>query len=111
MSKAYRKTTSCQVHAKLFRKYNPNIKPVVNVSKPINIFLSLNVMSIDNINEKKQTFSARAYMNLRWTDQFLTWDPVDYGRITRINVPTDKIWLPDLALEDVYNRPTDLFSK
>ena len=105
---ACQKHTEEQLHAKLLRKYNPNIKPVVNVSKPIKIFLSLNVMSLDNIDEKKQTFSARALMDLRWTDQFLTWDPLDYGRVTSINVPTDKIWLPDLALEDVYNRPTDL---
>ena len=100
--------TEVQLHANLFRMYNPDIKPVVNVSEPIKIFLRLNMMSVDNIDEKKQSFSARAYMDLRWTDQFLTWDPLDYGRVTSINVPTDKIWLPDLALEDVYNRPTDL---
>ena len=100
--------TETVLHAKLFKSYNPDVKPVVNVSEPIKIFLRLNMMSIDNIDEKKQSFSARAYADLRWTDQFLTWEPEDYSRVSTINVPSDKIWLPDLALEDVYNRPTDL---
>ena len=100
--------TERHLHTKLFRNYNPDIKPVINVSEPIKIYLRLNMMSVDNINEKKQSFSARAYMDLRWRDQFLTWDPKSYSSVSSINVPTDKIWLPDLALEDVYNRPTDL---
>ena len=100
--------TEIELHAKLFKSYNPDVKPVVNVSDPIKIFLRLNLMSVDNIDEKKQSFSTRAYADLRWTDQFLTWGPEDYSGVSTINVPIDKIWLPDLALEDVYNRPTDL---
>ncbi len=36
-----------------------------------------------------------------WNDQLLAWDPAEFNGITKILVPCDKIWLPDIVL---YNR-------
>jgi len=35
-----------------------------------------------------------------WKDDFLTWNPVDYGGIARIVVPPHLVWLPDFGLEN-----------
>ena len=97
-----------ELHKKLFEFYNPDIMPVLNKSEPIEISLDIFVMNIDNIDEKSQTFTIRAFLENRWTDQFLTWKPVEYGGIKRINVQNGNIWLPDLALNNVYDSPTKL---
>ncbi|KPM07961.1 acetylcholine receptor subunit beta-like protein 1-like protein, partial [Sarcoptes scabiei] len=34
----------------------------------------------------------------RWFDYQLTWDPSDYGGITILRLPPDKVWKPDLVL-------------
>ncbi len=36
-----------------------------------------------------------------WTDEFLTWNPSQFGGIKSLHVPADLIWKPDLL---VYNR-------
>ena len=39
-----------------------------------------------------------------WKDDFLTWNPADYGGIARIVVPPQLVWLPDFGLENRYIR-------
>ena len=65
-------------------------------------------MSIEKIDEKRQTFSIRAFLEVTWKDEFLTWEPAKYGGVAYINVPNKNIWLPDLALLDVYDSLIDL---
>ncbi|KAK2175625.1 hypothetical protein NP493_718g03006 [Ridgeia piscesae] len=33
-----------------------------------------------------------------WTDYKLSWNPGEYGGVTRLYVPSDEIWLPDIVL-------------
>jgi len=35
-----------------------------------------------------------------WKDEFLMWNPADYGGIVRIVVPPQLVWLPDFGLEN-----------
>lgn len=30
-----------------------------------------------------------------WTDDFLVWDPIEWGNIARLTVPASNLWLPD----------------
>ena len=104
-------TVEHNLHSVLFDSYNPDIIQILNKSEAIEISLDINVINIDNIDEKSQTFTIRAFLENRWTDHFLTWKPEDYGGIKRINVQNDNIWLPDLALDNVYDSPTELGQK
>ena len=33
-----------------------------------------------------------------WTNEFLTWDPSEYGDVEGIYFTPDEIWVPDIAL-------------
>lgn len=103
--------TEYELHRKLFDVYNPDIMPVLNKSEPIEVSMDIFLMNIDNIDEKSQTFTIRAFLENSWTDQFLTWDPDKYGGIKKINVQNRNLWLPDLALDNVYDSPTELGQK
>ena len=95
----------------LFEDYKPDVRPRRNLSETVNVKLDIYIMSIDKIDEKRQTFTIRAFMEVTWRDDFLTWNPGKYGGVTTINVPNTKLWLPDLALLDVYDSLTDLGQK
>ena len=73
--------------------------------------MDMYIMSVDKVDEKRQTFTIRAFMEVKWRDDFLTWVPEKYGGVTNINVPNMKLWLPDLALLDVYDSLTDIGQK
>ena len=96
------------LHKKLFESYNPDVMPVENISKPIEVSIDLYIWNIDNIDEKSQTFTIRAFLENRWENSFLKWNHTDYGGIKTINVRNENIWLPDLALQNVYDSPTEL---
>ena len=36
-----------------------------------------------------------------WTDEFLVWDPEDYGGVDKVFLSVENIWRPDVVL---YNR-------
>jgi len=34
----------------------------------------------------------------RWTDDYLSWEPNDYGGVDELIVPPSNIWLPDFGI-------------
>ncbi|KAH8041140.1 hypothetical protein HPB51_013800 [Rhipicephalus microplus] len=42
--------------------------------------------------------------NNEWFDEYLTWDPLEFGNFSNLRLPCHKIWLPDIVL---YNNADD----
>ena len=99
------------LHKRLFNGYNPAVMPRSNDSEGLLVTLDMQLLSIDAIDEKKQLCTIRAFLEVRWRDEKLAWKPEIYGGLKRINVPAEKIWLPDLALLDTYDGLTELGQK
>lgn len=38
------------------------------------------------------------WVEQEWTDNKLRWDPEEYGGVTKLHIPADQLWLPDLVL-------------
>ena len=100
--------TEVDLHEILFHRYKPNIMPKTEASLPISVNIEMYLLSVENIDEKRQTMSIRAFLEITWKDAFLHWTPQDYNNVTIINVKVDSIWTPDVALENTFDRPTDL---
>ena len=43
---------------------------------------------------------TNVWVSQEWTDYKLKWDPEEYGGVSKLHVPAEQIWLPDLI---VYN--------
>ncbi|XP_045170859.2 neuronal acetylcholine receptor subunit alpha-7-like [Mercenaria mercenaria] len=96
------------LHKDLFSDYNPNVMPQENKSVPVNVTLDMYLMSIDNIDEKRQTITIKAFLEIKWKDAFLTWDPMKYPGVSGISVKNTDIWIPDIALQDTFDKLTEL---
>ena len=106
---AKRTLSETELLSRLFeRGYKPDVRPRRNLSAAVDIHMDLFIMSVDKIDEKRQTFTIRAFMEVKWRDDFLTWLPGNYSGVKAINVPNKNVWLPDLALLDIYDSLTDL---
>ena len=103
--------TEQELHHTLFELYNPNVIPITYKSCAINVSMAIFIMSVNSIDEKSQTFTLRGFLEVKWTDQFLTWESEDFGGVTKINVKNENIWLPDLALMNAYDSPTEMGQK
>ena len=47
------------------------------------------------------------WLDMAWEDDYLKWDPEEYGGLTRLELPPSKIWTPDIFL---FNDVTGHFS-
>lgn len=103
-------------------KYDPNVRPVKDSFKRVDVEVRLGIkrlFEMDEINHRvtifailikvwpKHTLSVEVEQFIfrisstcfkKWKDDFLTWDPKDFGNITFTYVKYNQIWSPRLAL-------------
>ncbi|CAJ0574775.1 unnamed protein product, partial [Mesorhabditis spiculigera] len=82
----------------LLDKYDKKAKPVWDNNSSINVSFSMDLYQILELNEPQQFILLNAWIIERWYDEFLYWDPDEYGNITEIRLPHDSIWIPDTTL-------------
>ncbi len=60
---------------------------------------------MDNNGRKKKEkfFVVFHFLDQKWTDPKLTWDPSDWDNVTSLHIKYDKVWLPDIVLYNVYH--------
>ena len=64
------------------------------------VLVSFNLLSINELDEVRETLKTTGYLEVLWKDEFLTWTPADYGGLTYAFFPQDDVWKPDVALKN-----------
>ncbi|CAH1785823.1 unnamed protein product [Owenia fusiformis] len=82
----------------LLSGYNKLVRPVLNNSNTLTVELGLRLSQVIDIDEKNQIMTTNVWLTQEWYDYKLRWDPVEYGGVDRLYVPSTEIWLPDIVL-------------
>ncbi|XP_046369805.2 acetylcholine receptor subunit beta-like [Haliotis rufescens] len=82
----------------LLEGYKPYIRPRENPNDTVVVVVSYSMTSVEALDENMQTVASSGFLTLKWTDERLTWNPSEYGGIQYVNIPVDKLWIPDLSL-------------
>ncbi|XP_046547070.1 neuronal acetylcholine receptor subunit alpha-5-like [Haliotis rubra] len=88
-----------QLFKDIFRNYDPLVWPNQNNSPKWSIDVWMSINSLVDLNEKDQVLSLSAMFGLTWKEPLLKWDPKEYNTEV-IYVPTDKLWLPDVIVQN-----------
>ncbi|KAL1422278.1 hypothetical protein MTO96_022155 [Rhipicephalus appendiculatus] len=88
----------------LLRHYDASVRPVKNSSEPVIIRLGITLTQIFDLDEKSQVLTTIVWLDQEWFDEYLTWDPLEFGNFSNLRLPCHKIWLPDIVL---YNNADD----
>ncbi|ULT98946.1 hypothetical protein L5515_003228 [Caenorhabditis briggsae] len=78
--------------------YEKTVHPRKDYTQPTRINLSMSLYQILDVDEHMQSIEVNVWMVQHWYDEFLDWNPVDYGMINRTIVPYNQIWIPDTYL-------------
>ncbi|GFN81644.1 acetylcholine receptor subunit alpha-like protein [Plakobranchus ocellatus] len=78
--------------------YKREVRPVDNDSNSVYVYMTFNLLSLVDVNEKDQTLVTNALLEMTWSDQLLTWSPINFGNVTSILVHQEDIWLPDVQV-------------
>ena len=100
----------------LMIKYNRLRRPVNRSSHELKVRIKLRLSQIIDVvgvvkwtcsgngtlqHEKTQIMTTIVWLKQEWMDATLHWRPEQYGNISRIYVPSEMIWTPDIVL---YNK-------
>ncbi|KAM8848869.1 neuronal acetylcholine receptor subunit alpha-7-like [Synchiropus picturatus] len=95
-----------RLYKELLANYNRLERPVVNDSAAILVELGFTLLQIIDVDEKNQVLMTNAWLQLYWTDIYLTWNPENYPGVQNLRFPSDQIWTPDILL---YNSADERF--
>ncbi|KAM4603924.1 neuronal acetylcholine receptor subunit alpha-7-like [Polymixia lowei] len=90
----------------LMVNYNRLERPVQNDSAPIVVELGLTLLQIIDVDEKNQVLITNAWLQLYWTDIYLSWNPDNYPGVQNLRFPSSQVWVPDILL---YNSADERF--
>uniref|UniRef100_A0A3P8W1W3 Cholinergic receptor, nicotinic, beta 5b n=1 Tax=Cynoglossus semilaevis TaxID=244447 RepID=A0A3P8W1W3_CYNSE len=79
-------------------RYNKLIRPAVNNSQQVTIYIQVSLAQLINVNEREQIMTTNCWLTQVWNDYRLMWDPAQYEGIKKIRLPSQHIWLPDIVL-------------
>ena len=101
------------VHTLIFttNQYNNLIRPSLNQSNPIEVYIGFTLYGITGIDEIEQKLTTTGWLDIQWTDEFLQWTPASYGGLKYIYVPQAMIWKPDISLQNGFTDLSELGSK
>ncbi|CAI2349593.1 unnamed protein product [Caenorhabditis sp. 36 PRJEB53466] len=78
--------------------YEKTVHPKKDYTRPTRVNLSMSLYQILDVDEHMQSIEVNVWMVQNWYDEFLDWNPREYGMINRTIVPYNQIWIPDTYL-------------
>ncbi|XP_056398331.1 5-hydroxytryptamine receptor 3A-like [Hyla sarda] len=94
------KPTLLRLSDKLMDGYKKGVRPVYNWRQTTTVFIDVMVYAILGVDEKNQVLTTYIWYRQFWVDEFLTWDPKEYENVSQISIPTEKIWVPDILINE-----------
>ncbi|XP_031430124.1 5-hydroxytryptamine receptor 3A-like [Clupea harengus] len=73
-------------------------RPAVNLSTPTIANISFTLYAVLGVNEKTQILTTFLWLRLYWFHEFLIWDPEKCDGVTKISLPVNELWTPDIII-------------
>ncbi|KFW09852.1 Acetylcholine receptor subunit gamma, partial [Fulmarus glacialis] len=84
----------------LMTNYNRHLRPALHGDQIIDVTLKLTLTNLISLNEREETLTTNVWIEMKWLDYRLQWDPQKYDNIQLLRVPSTMVWLPDIVLEN-----------
>ncbi|XP_067675734.1 acetylcholine receptor subunit alpha-type acr-16-like [Haliotis asinina] len=72
--------------------------PVTGSREPVNVSIGMSLIQLTSLDAKSGDAEIDVWMEFRWTDTRLSWDPTNYNNASIIRLPASRIWTPDVML-------------
>ncbi|KAI8512188.1 hypothetical protein Bbelb_088270 [Branchiostoma belcheri] len=69
----------------MMTNYSSHVRPARNFTKPTAVYMDIALNKI---------------IGLHWKDDYMTWDPADFGGMTSANFPSEALWTPKINLQN-----------
>uniref|UniRef100_A0A0K0F258 Proton-gated ion channel subunit pbo-5 (projected from Caenorhabditis elegans ortholog pbo-5) n=1 Tax=Strongyloides venezuelensis TaxID=75913 RepID=A0A0K0F258_STRVS len=94
LHKVYVNGSSKRLTEHLMAIHNPHAPP----DGRLEVHYEMELVHILGIDELKQTMTALVYVDEKWVDPSLSWDPTKFGGLNKTWLPMHAIWMPDIII-------------
>uniref|UniRef100_UPI00358E4F40 acetylcholine receptor subunit delta-like isoform X1 n=2 Tax=Myxine glutinosa TaxID=7769 RepID=UPI00358E4F40 len=84
----------------LMTGYQKDLRPVRDEKDQVTIFLSVTLSQLISLKETDEILTTNMWFVHRWVDYRLAWNETEFGGINKIRVPINKLWQPEIVLEN-----------
>ena len=81
---------------------NVNIRPVLDQSHPVQVYVSLSLIYIQEFDEVKGKLGLTALVYVHWRDETVSWDPSE-SNIYSVTYMDDPFWKPAFTIGNSYD--------
>ncbi|CAJ0563897.1 unnamed protein product, partial [Mesorhabditis spiculigera] len=78
--------------------HDPVERPVSNHREAVDCQIRILLQQLVDVDEKNQVVTLVIWTQMTWHDYKMRWDPIEYGNITTLQVPSGSLWKPDVLL-------------
>ncbi|KAL9951290.1 hypothetical protein ACROYT_G043928 [Oculina patagonica] len=86
-----------QIRQQLLTDYDKNVRPVLG-NKTVEVAFGMKISRLVKVDTKEQTVILDTWVIQHWKNEFLVWEPNDFGGVSRVQFVPDEIWVPDISL-------------
>ncbi|RVE69961.1 hypothetical protein OJAV_G00083030 [Oryzias javanicus] len=76
------------------------MRPVHSWNQTSKVSLDMVMYGIMDVDEKFQTVTSQVWIETRWKNEFLTWNPPDFCGIDKLTIPKSLVWVPDVSIDE-----------
>ncbi|CAH1268041.1 CHRNA10 [Branchiostoma lanceolatum] len=87
-----------RLYHKLFDEYDQDVRPTLAPPDVVEVHFIAILSHIVEVDAKKQILTANLWLHMMWYDPRLEWNKADYGNVTTLVVPDERVWKPDVVL-------------
>ncbi|XP_066841216.1 acetylcholine receptor subunit beta [Anser cygnoides] len=88
----------------LLGRYRAGVRPAPTPHGRVLVRVGLVLAQLVSLDEKNEELTTKVYLDLSWQDPRLRWDPQAYGGLGVLRVPAERLWLPDIVLDNKSRR-------
>ncbi|XP_055352182.1 acetylcholine receptor subunit alpha-type acr-16-like isoform X6 [Paramacrobiotus metropolitanus] len=71
--------------------------------QPVRVNVGLQVAGVQHDRSESDLLILHGFLDLRWENSRLAWDPLQHHNITAVRLPADRVWVPDMTLYNSYD--------
>ncbi|XP_078692633.1 neuronal acetylcholine receptor subunit alpha-10-like isoform X2 [Branchiostoma floridae x Branchiostoma belcheri] len=84
----------------MMTNYSSHVRPARNFTKPTVVYMDIALNKIIGLNDRAQVLTTLLSVHMHWKDDYMTWDPADFGGMTSANFPSEALWTPKINLQN-----------
>ncbi|PWA21574.1 hypothetical protein CCH79_00003134, partial [Gambusia affinis] len=65
------------------------------------IYIEMKIYAILDVREADQSFISYMWINMQWDNEFIEWNPKEFCGLSKVLVPRESLWMPDITIEEM----------